>query len=58
MKRIATPLIVAALLVLLLAACSRHGVHMSKHRKSRHCDCPTFGLSQPADTNTIAYNAQ
>lgn len=58
MKRIATPLIVAALLLLLLAACSRHGVHMSKHRKSRHCDCPTFGYNQPTDSNAVAYNAQ
>jgi hypothetical protein len=27
---------------LLLTACSRKGVHMSKHRKSRKCNCPTF----------------
>lgn len=29
---------------LLLAGCSSRGVHMPKHRKQRHCDCPTFAL--------------
>ena len=35
------------LLVLLLLAtgCSRNGVHMSKHRKSRKCNCPTFAYN-------------
>jgi len=38
------------LLVLLAAAaagCSRRGVHMPKHRKRRHCDCPTFAMTAP-----------
>lgn len=29
------------------AGCSRKGVHMPKHRKRRHCDCPTFSYSAP-----------
>ncbi|MCR4816197.1 MAG: hypothetical protein K5842_03295 [Bacteroidales bacterium] len=29
-------------LLLLATGCSRNGVHMSKHRKSRKCNCPTF----------------
>lgn len=27
---------------LFLTACSRKNVNMSKHRKSRKCNCPTF----------------
>lgn len=32
----------ALLLFAFFAACSSKGVHMPKHRKRRHCDCPTF----------------
>lgn len=41
MRRISTYILVV-LLLLLTTGCSRKGVHMSKHRKQRHCDCPTF----------------
>lgn len=27
---------------ILVASCSNKGIHMSKHRKSRKCNCPTF----------------
>lgn len=47
------------LLLAFFAACSDKGVHMPKHRKRRHCDCPTFALSSPAPTpstyGTILY---
>ncbi len=36
------------------ATCSRKGVHMSKHRKSRHCNCPTFSQTQPAEEQALA----
>ena len=46
---------VVAMLVatLLLAGCSRKGVHMSKHRKSRKCNCPTFAENR-LETNTLS----
>ncbi|MBQ9864417.1 MAG: hypothetical protein IJM33_03660 [Bacteroidales bacterium] len=34
--------LIALMLLTTLAACSNKGVHMPKHRKRRHCDCPTF----------------
>ena len=43
------------LLLAFLAACSNKGVHMPKHRKRRHCDCPTFASApapQPAPPTT------
>ena len=45
---------VVAMLVatLLLAGCSRKGVHMSKHRKSRKCNCPTFAENR-VETSTL-----
>ena len=45
------------LVSLLTASCSRKGVHMSKHRKSRKCNCPTFSetLVEPSLTDTIHY---
>lgn len=46
---------VVAMLVatLLLAGCSRKGVHMSKHRKSRKCNCPTFA-ENGVETSTLS----
>ena len=38
-------------LALLLGGCSRKGVNMNRHRKKRHCDCPTFSYL-PAETDT------
>lgn len=40
--RIVLVLMVCALL---LSGCSRKGVHMPKHRKVRHCNCPTFAMN-------------
>lgn len=42
---------------LLLAGCSRKGVHMSKHRKSRKCNCPTFAenTQNNIDAFSISY---
>ncbi len=37
--------LLAVLLLSFLAGCSRKGVHMPKHRKRRHCDCPTFVMN-------------
>lgn len=42
----------AVLLLSFLASCSNKGVHMPKHRKRRHCDCPTFAQNLPATPNT------
>ena len=47
------------LLLLFAAGCSSKGVHMPKHRKRRHCDCPTFATAstpQPA-LPTVTYVA-
>lgn len=33
--------------VLLFSGCSNRGIHMSKHRKSRKCNCPTFTQQAP-----------
>ncbi len=44
------------LATLLLSGCSRKGVHMSKHRKQRRCNCPTFSEATPAaPDNAILY---
>ena len=54
MKRI---LIVALLMAGFLCSCSPR-TQMPKHRKRRHCNCPTFSLSTPSptpDTTTCAY---
>lgn len=40
-------LLTGLFLLSLLASCSDKGVHMPKHRKRRHCDCPTFALNTP-----------
>ena len=41
--------LLALLLFAFLAACSSKGVHMPKHRKRRHCDCPTFSEAKSAN---------
>ncbi len=62
MKHVRRTLSLAFLAVLLLsflAGCSRKGVHMPKHRKRRHCDCPTFVMNRtatpPAADGTLRY---
>ena len=40
------------LLLSFLASCSNKGVHMPKHRKRRHCDCPTFAYTTPQHPTT------
>lgn len=57
MKHTRRNLSLAMLTLLLLAffaACSSKGVHMPKHRKRRHCDCPTFAVvpSHPTPLTT------
>ena len=49
-------LLTGLFLLSLLASCSDKGVHMPKHRKRRHCDCPTFSLYTPpqADADLIS----
>ena len=49
--------LLALLLLSLLASCSNKGVHMPKHRKRRHCDCPTFAYQQssPIPDGTVVY---
>ena len=47
--------LLAILLLLFVAGCSSKGVHMPKHRKRRHCDCPTLAAvptSQPTPPTT------
>ena len=44
-RNISLPLL-AILLLAFAAGCSSKGVHMPKHRKRRHCDCPTFTETQ------------
>lgn len=39
-----------AFLLMLAVGCSNKGIHMPKHRKRRHCNCPTFSQSLPPDT--------
>ena len=48
-KSAAVAMLVATLM---LAGCSRKGVHMSKHRKSRKCNCPTFAENR-VETSTL-----
>ena len=42
MKRLTKIIVLTLVAGLLLTACSNKGVHMSKHRKSRKCNCPSF----------------
>lgn len=47
--------LLGVLLLSFAAGCSNKGVHMPKHRKRRHCDCPTFSENRSAacDTATL-----
>gem|GEM_PF-1702708 len=57
MKRSVTIMKTAAALVvvmLLLSSCSRKNVNMSKHRKSRKCNCPTFAENHTQTTTPDA----
>ena len=59
MKRSVTILKTAAALVvvvLMLGSCSRKNVNMSKHRKSRKCNCPTFAESRVDDSSIVYYD--
>lgn len=40
-------IVVAVLLMGFATGCSPKGVHMPRHRKKSHCNCPTF--SEKAD---------
>lgn len=42
MKKIITYFFVMLTVSMMLGSCSRKGVHMPKHRKRTHCNCPTF----------------
>lgn len=44
-KRVVRYTVILLVAVILLGGCSRKGVHMSKHRKNRRCNCPTFAES-------------
>lgn len=39
-----------AFLLMFAVGCSNKGIHMPKHRKRRHCNCPTFSEALPHDT--------
>ena len=45
MKRRNIILVLSLVALLLTAGCSSKGVRMPKHRKQRHCDCPTFTMA-------------
>lgn len=49
-RRLGLTLLVLFLLAV-AAGCSDKGVHMPKHRKRRHCDCPTFSHLTPPPTD-------
>lgn len=42
----------------LLAGCSRKGIHMSKHRKSRKCNCPTFSENVKQEMGSSIFYAE
>lgn len=42
--------------ILLLSSCSRKNINMSKHRKSRKCNCPTFAENRVDDSSTVYYD--
>ena len=52
-RKMALYIISAVVVVVMLAGCSRKGVHMNKHRKSRKCNCPTF-VEQVDRTENLA----
>lgn len=41
-KRTTALVLLAIMLAAFAAGCSNKGIHMPKHRKRRHCNCPTF----------------
>ena len=43
-------LVLGAFLLSVVVGCSPKGVHMPKHRKRRHCDCPTFAQQRSPTT--------
>lgn len=43
-KRNIALLFLGAFVLMLAAGCSNKGVQMPKHRKRRHCNCPTFSM--------------
>ncbi|MCR4828010.1 MAG: hypothetical protein K5864_00935 [Bacteroidales bacterium] len=60
MRRRTTQILTLSLLCLLLASCSSsRNVNMRKHRRSRHCDCPTFGqrIDTATDNNAARFTA-
>lgn len=52
MKTILKKTLTIMVVMLLLSGCSHRGIHMSKHRKSRKCNCPTF-----AERNVVIEHA-
>ena len=50
--------VVTLVATLMLAGCSHKGVHMSKHRKSRKCNCPTFAenTQNNIEASSISYD--
>ena len=47
MKRLTIYCVALLLLAGVCASCSPKGVSMPRHRKHRHCDCPTFSQRLP-----------
>ena len=48
-------LMLAAMLLAFAAGCSSSkGAHMPKHRKRRHCNCPTFSYLQQYPSQQLA----
>lgn len=47
--------IAIVLAALAASACSSKGVRMPKHRRTRHCNCPTFAESLPTPPSSAAY---
>ncbi|MCQ2294748.1 MAG: hypothetical protein MJZ67_03745 [Bacteroidales bacterium] len=52
-------LFLASLLAVAAAGCSNKGIHMPKHRKRRHCNCPTFteNISSPSNASIARYES-
>ena len=56
MKRVTKVIAIVLTAALMLTGCSNKGIHMSKHRKSRKCNCPTFSEKVRQDMrNNIFY---
>ncbi|MBP5515738.1 MAG: ABC transporter permease [Bacteroidales bacterium] len=54
-RRAKIGMVVLLVVALALGSCSRKGIHMSKHRKSRRCNCPTFTQSDPPPQSSTVY---